>query len=118
LAVLTTHQGQEGFYEVFCRRLTQLSEVTALAFDAPSNRLAVCNYNSIVQVFAMRSSSAPRKLFAVNIDNFVPKSIHFGAMRGNDREILVFGGHDGKMRVQDFRLSTFMLITSLFSVAL
>ncbi|KAJ7848213.1 WD40-repeat-containing domain protein [Mycena leptocephala] len=90
--------GQEGFHEVFCRRLTQPSEVTALAFDAPSNHLAVCNYNSVVQVYAMRSSSAPRKLFAVNIDNFVPKSIHFGAMRGNDREILVFGGGDGKMR--------------------
>ncbi|KAJ7824045.1 hypothetical protein B0H13DRAFT_2375722 [Mycena leptocephala] len=68
-------RGQEGFHEVFCRRLTQPSEV-----------------------YAMRSSSAPRKLFAVNIDNFVPKSIHFGAMRGNDREILVFGGRDGKMR--------------------
>ncbi|KAJ6559598.1 hypothetical protein B0H19DRAFT_1260311 [Mycena capillaripes] len=70
--------GQEGFHEVFCRRLSQPSEVTALAFDALSNRLAVCNYNSIVQ-------------------NFVPKSIHFGAMRGNDREILVFGGRGGKI---------------------
>jgi hypothetical protein len=66
----------------------------------------------------MRSSSAPRKLFAVNIDNFVPKSIHFGAMRGNDREILVFGGRDGKMQVPDFNLSTLTLIMSLFSVAL
>ena len=117
LAVLTTHKGQEGFHEVFCRRLTQPSEVTALAFDAPSGRLAVCTYNSVVQVYAMRSSSPPQKLFAVNIDNFVPKSIHFGAIRGNEREILVFGGRDGKMRVQDFRLSTFTLITSLFSVA-
>ncbi|KAJ6547257.1 WD40-repeat-containing domain protein [Mycena capillaripes] len=90
--------GREGFHEVFCRRLSQPSEVTALAFDAPSNRLAVCNYNSIVQVYAMSSPSKPQKLFAVNIENFVPKSIHFGAMRGNDREILVFGGRDGKIR--------------------
>ncbi|KAJ7818027.1 WD40-repeat-containing domain protein [Mycena leptocephala] len=91
--------GQEGFHEVFCRQLTQPSEVTALAFDTPSGRLAVCTYNSVVQVYAMRSSSPPQKLFAVNIDNFVPKSIHFGAIRGNEREILVFGGRDGKMRL-------------------
>ncbi|KAJ7809353.1 hypothetical protein B0H13DRAFT_2385257 [Mycena leptocephala] len=90
--------GQEGFHEVFCRRLTQPSEVTALAFDTLSGRLAVCTYNSVVQVYAMRSLSPPQKLFAVNIDNFVPKSIHFGAIRGNEREILVFGGRDGKMR--------------------
>ncbi|KAJ7826761.1 hypothetical protein B0H13DRAFT_1918029 [Mycena leptocephala] len=67
--------GQEGFHEVFCRRLTQPSEVTALAFDTLSGRLAVCTYNSVVQVYAMRSLSPPQKLFAVNIDNFVPKSI-------------------------------------------
>ncbi|KAJ7768723.1 hypothetical protein DFH07DRAFT_954616 [Mycena maculata] len=93
----TGHQGREGFREIFCKRLAQPSEVTALAFDTTSNRLAVCNYNSSVQIYTLASSAKPCKTFAVNIANFIPKTVHFGAMRGNERELLVFGLHDGKM---------------------
>jgi hypothetical protein len=90
-------KGQEGFREVHCRQLAQPGEITALAFDALSNRLAVCNYNAMVSVYVLASSMAPHKIYTVNIANFIPKSIHFAAMRGNEREILVFGLHDGKM---------------------
>ncbi|KAJ7719524.1 WD40-repeat-containing domain protein, partial [Mycena maculata] len=89
--------GREGFREIFCKRLAQPSEVTALAFDTTSNHLAVCNYNSSVQIYTLASSAKPCKTFAVNIANFIPKTVHFGAMRGNERELLVFGLHDGKM---------------------
>ncbi|KAJ7731457.1 WD40-repeat-containing domain protein [Mycena maculata] len=74
------------------------SEVTALAFDTTSNRLAVCNYNSSVQIYTLASSAKPCKTFAVNIANFIPNTVHFGAMHGNERELLVFGLHDGKIR--------------------
>ncbi|KAJ7777997.1 WD40-repeat-containing domain protein [Mycena maculata] len=90
--------GREGFREIFYKRLAQPSEVTALAFNTTSNRLAVCNYNSSVQIYTLASSAKPCKTFAVNIANFIPKTVHFGAMRGNERELLVFGLHDGKIR--------------------
>ncbi|KAJ7465197.1 hypothetical protein FB451DRAFT_1402907 [Mycena latifolia] len=89
--------GNQGFHEVYCRQLAQLAEITALAFDPLSNHRAVCNYNSSIQVYVFASSVGPRKISAVNINNFIPKALHFGAMRGNDREILVFGLHDGKI---------------------
>ncbi|KAJ6565163.1 WD40-repeat-containing domain protein [Mycena vulgaris] len=98
--------GDDGFHEVFCRRLAQSGEVTALAFDALSNRLAVCNYNSVVQVWLLASSAVPHKLFTVNITNFIPKSVHFGAMRENERELLVFGLHDGRIRTLTGSLET------------
>ncbi|KAJ7437531.1 WD40-repeat-containing domain protein [Mycena latifolia] len=89
--------GNQGFHEVYCRQLAQPAEITALAFDPLSNRLAVCNYNSSVQVYVFASSVGPRKIFAVNINNFIPKALHFGAMRRNDRELLVSGLRDGKI---------------------
>ena len=66
-----------------------------LAFDPLSNCLAVCNYNAVVQVYT--ASPTPQKIWSSTVANFIPKSIQFGAMRGNAREVLVFGYHDGKM---------------------
>ncbi|KAF8197686.1 WD40-repeat-containing domain protein [Mycena galopus ATCC 62051] len=89
---------EQGFVETFCRRLANGSEIMALAFDAVSNRLAVSNYGSAVQVYALAASSEPRVIFAITIVDFIPKALVFGAMRGNERELLAFGHLDGKIR--------------------
>ncbi|KAJ7789975.1 WD40-repeat-containing domain protein [Mycena olivaceomarginata] len=83
---------------LICWRKAVDSEITSLAFDALSNRLAVCTYNSLVQLYVLSSAPAPRKLWGIAVNNFLPKSIVFGVMRGNEREILVFGIHDGRIR--------------------
>ncbi|KAJ7872870.1 WD40-repeat-containing domain protein, partial [Mycena olivaceomarginata] len=89
--------GQQSFHEVYCKHIAQDSEITSLAFDALSNRLAVCTYNSLVQLYVLSSAPAPRKLWGIAVNNFLPKSIVFGVMRGNEREILAFGIHDGRI---------------------
>ncbi|KAF7339056.1 WD40 repeat-like protein [Mycena venus] len=90
--------GQQVFNEFWCRRLSQPSEITGLAFDAVSNRIAVCNWNALVQLWALPSSSDPQRIFSVCIANYIPKAIQFGVMRGNERELLIFGYNDGKIR--------------------
>ncbi|KAF7361459.1 WD40 repeat-like protein [Mycena sanguinolenta] len=90
--------GQHCFHETFCKRVVEPSEITALAFDAVSNRFAVSNRNGIVQVYDLASSAEPRKVISISVRNFLPKSLLFGVMRGNERELLAFGHSDGKIR--------------------
>ncbi|KAJ7133861.1 WD40-repeat-containing domain protein [Mycena filopes] len=90
-------QANQGFMEVYCRQLSQGAEITGIDFDSQSNRLAVCNSKSVVQLYTL-SSNDLKKIFAVSVTNFVPRALRFGAMRGNERELLAFGLHDGKIR--------------------
>jgi hypothetical protein len=40
-----------------------------------------------------------RVLFSVTIQDFVPKAIAFGHLRGNTRDVLTFGLYNGQMSV-------------------
>ncbi|KAJ6484907.1 WD40-repeat-containing domain protein [Mycena sanguinolenta] len=79
--------GQNCFHEISCKRVVQPSEITALAFDAVSNRLAVSNRNGIIQIYLLASTLEPRKLVSVSVQNFLPKSLLFGVMRDNNNRL-------------------------------
>lgn len=80
-----------------CVLVANPGEITGLAFDASSNHLAVCNCNSIIQVFGIEAMMNLRAIFSVTIGDYVPKAIAFGQMASEHRELLVFGLHDGQM---------------------
>lgn len=92
-------QGVADFEEVFCGRLDMPGEITGLAFDTVSNRLAVCNRNGLVHVYALDGSMNLRSLYLRSIPKSSPKSIAFGAISGNERDILVFSLYSGRMCV-------------------
>ncbi|KAJ7807083.1 hypothetical protein B0H14DRAFT_3483586 [Mycena olivaceomarginata] len=71
-AAKITYQGLAVFEELSCVRIAAPAEITGLAFDSPSNRLA---------------HHVP--------DNFVPVAIAFGTMHGNERDVMVFGLYGG-----------------------
>ncbi|KAJ7073087.1 WD40-repeat-containing domain protein [Mycena amicta] len=71
--------GACAFKEVGCRRLTDPAEISGLAFDATTNRLAVCNRNGVFQIY----------------QTVFPRAVAFGAMHGNERELLAFGLYCG-----------------------
>ncbi|KAK7048785.1 WD40 repeat-like protein [Favolaschia claudopus] len=97
--------GESGFHEVYSNRLYKHTEILGLAFDPMSNRLAASN-RAMVQIFAISSSTEPRSLYSVAIDHFIPKCLQFSGLPGKQRDLLVFGNHDGKMRVHVFRTLT------------
>ncbi|KAJ6579703.1 WD40-repeat-containing domain protein [Mycena vulgaris] len=93
------YMGQPDFNETWCQRIgSDASEITGLAFVPLSNRLGLSNWNADIQLWAL-TASVPAKIYSIKINGCIPKSIQFGVMRGNQRELLVFGYHDGKMRV-------------------
>ena len=63
-----------------CVLMANPGEITGLAFDAASNHLAVCNRNSVVQVFAIKAMMKLRVIFSVTISDYVPKAIAYGQM--------------------------------------
>jgi WD40 repeat protein len=85
------------FEEVHCGIVANPGEITGLAFASSSSQLAVCNRNSVVQLFAIDANMKPRVVFSVTIDDYVPKAIAFKQSAGERREILTFGLHDGRM---------------------
>ncbi|KAG6912618.1 hypothetical protein DXG01_013419 [Tephrocybe rancida] len=92
------------FEEVFCAQMAVPSEITGLAFDAATNRLAVCNRNSAVQAFAVDTKMELHQIFSVIIDNHLPKAIAFHHAGSEHKDILTFGMHDGfihMLRVTD-----------------
>lgn len=78
-------------------QLTQGAEITGLAFDPASNRLTVCNRNSVIQAYTVERSMTLHNVFSVTIEEFVPKAIAFGEFRNSEAEIMVFGLYDGRM---------------------
>ncbi|KAK7046281.1 WD40 repeat-like protein [Favolaschia claudopus] len=87
---------QSGFQECYSRRLIGSSEILALAFDSLSNRLAAASVGR-VQLFSVATAS-PLAIYSITITNYVPKALQFGTQRGNQRDLLAFGRHDGKIR--------------------
>jgi WD40 repeat protein len=90
-------QHQASFEEMHVVQLAIPGEITGIAFDAASNRLAVCNRNSVIQMFTIDGLMTPRIIFSVTIMDFLPKTIAFGHMNGDTRGVVTFGMHDGQM---------------------
>ncbi|KAF8233894.1 hypothetical protein L208DRAFT_1264379 [Tricholoma matsutake] len=88
----------KAFEEVCCMLLANLGEVTALAFDAVSNRLAVCHRNAVVQIFAMDLVMMLCVIFSVMINNYLLKAIAFGWAGGKAKDIMTFGLHVDKCK--------------------
>ncbi|KAF8146423.1 WD40-repeat-containing domain protein [Mycena galopus ATCC 62051] len=93
-----TQNGQLGlvaFEEMSCVRVVNPAEITGLAFDPPSNRLAVCHRGGVVQVYALGSTMSLQEVFTLELKNVAPRAITFGQMYGNERDIMVFGLYGG-----------------------
>ncbi|KAJ7259352.1 WD40-repeat-containing domain protein [Mycena rebaudengoi] len=87
------------FEELFCERTTNPGEITGLAFNAVSNRFAICNRNGVVQVYTLDVSMNMRSLYSKSISNGSPKAIAFGPTNGNERDILVFNVYSGHVSI-------------------
>jgi hypothetical protein len=87
------------FEETYCAQVASPSEMTGLAYDAATNYLATCNRSAVVQLFAIDTMVILRNMFSVTIGDYVPRAIAFGPLSGENRNILVFGLHNGEMCV-------------------
>lgn len=74
-------------------RLIKPVEITGLAYDPPTRRLAVCHRGGIVQVFRMPLTP----VYTIELPGIVPRAVAFGQLRGNERDVLVFSLYDGEM---------------------
>ncbi|CAK5272844.1 unnamed protein product [Mycena citricolor] len=83
------------FQEIWNRQMNAPCEVTGLAFDSATNRLAASHRGGTLQVFTLNSAMAENEVFSVVIRHCVPAALAFGAMSGNERELLVFGLYCG-----------------------
>ncbi|KAJ7200549.1 WD40-repeat-containing domain protein [Mycena pura] len=92
---LDKESGTRSFLEVWCHRLREPAEISGLAFDALTNRLAVCNVHGVLQMYTLNSAMSLTERFDLTIPKCVPRALGFGAMQGNERELLVFGLHCG-----------------------
>ncbi|KAJ7030135.1 WD40-repeat-containing domain protein [Mycena alexandri] len=90
-------KGLAVFEESYCIRVVNPAEITDLAFDAPSNRLAVCHRGGVVQVYTLSADMSLQPVFTNQLNNFTPRAIAFGQMWGNERDIMVFGLYGGQV---------------------
>ncbi|CAK5269520.1 unnamed protein product [Mycena citricolor] len=91
----STGQAAPRFQEIWSRQMSAPCEVTGLAFDPATNRLAASHRGGALQVFTLNSAMAENEVFSVVIEQCVPGSLAFGAMSGNERDLLVFGLYCG-----------------------
>lgn len=82
---------------MYCAQVAIPGEITSIAFEAGSNRLAICNRNSVVQVFLTGAKMDLHHIFSVVISGHVPKAIAFGQMGSEYKDIVTFGLYDGLM---------------------
>ncbi|KAJ7836737.1 WD40-repeat-containing domain protein [Mycena leptocephala] len=87
------------FEEAMCMHTTDPGEITGLAFDAVSNRFALCNRNGVVQVYRLDASMTIHSLYSKTVPNGSPKAIAFGATSGSERDILVFNLYSGHVDI-------------------
>ncbi|KAJ7123789.1 WD40-repeat-containing domain protein, partial [Mycena crocata] len=89
---------QDAVFEEFsCVRVVNPAEITGLAFDAPSNRLAVCHRGGMVQVYTVGITMPLSVVFSLALTNVAPRAVAFGQMHGNDRDLMVFGLYGGNI---------------------
>ncbi|KAG2123445.1 WD40-repeat-containing domain protein [Suillus clintonianus] len=86
---------QKTFQEICARRLGSGFEITCLSWHSTSSegnlRIAVWTRDKMVQVLTLNTSSQLQSVFAVRLENMVPKSVAFA----DNRDIYVFGLYDG-----------------------
>ncbi|KAJ7719225.1 hypothetical protein DFH07DRAFT_784681 [Mycena maculata] len=89
------------FSEWSCVRMTNPGEVMGLAFDAVSSRLATCNRNGNVKVYALDADYNLCLLYSrpIVVPKSSPKAIALGEMNGNERDIMVFTIYSGHIWV-------------------
>ncbi|KAF9552662.1 hypothetical protein CPC08DRAFT_768124 [Agrocybe pediades] len=83
-----------AYEESYSARLANPSEITAIAFDSASNRLAVSNRNSVVSLFCVGPKLDLYPIFTVIIRDHVPKALAF-SQSGEVRAVYTFGLYDG-----------------------
>ncbi|KAG1743613.1 uncharacterized protein EDB91DRAFT_1050978, partial [Suillus paluster] len=88
---------QEKFQEICTRRLGTGFEITCLSWHSTSSegnlRIVVGTRDKMVQVLTLNTSSQLQSVFAVRLENTVPKSVAFA----DNRSIYVFGLYDGNL---------------------
>lgn len=85
---------RQAFVETFWVLGAIPGEITSIAFEAVTNRLAVSNRKSVVQLFQVGPKIDLHPRFTVVINGHVPKAIAFGQ---GEKVIYTFGLYDGKM---------------------
>ncbi|KAJ7660940.1 WD40-repeat-containing domain protein [Mycena polygramma] len=83
------------FKEVWCRQLNDPAEITGIAFDETTNRLAACHRGGVFQTFTLNAKMILKEVLMGKIAKCTPGAVAFGEMHGNERELLVFGVHCG-----------------------
>ncbi|KAJ6498487.1 WD40-repeat-containing domain protein [Mycena vitilis] len=86
---------KQTFEETSVFKMAEPAEITGLAFDSSSNRLAVCHRMSVVQVHDMDDKLNPSPVFSVCVNNLLPRALAFAGER--QKELIVFNFHDGTM---------------------
>ncbi|KAK6989030.1 WD40-repeat-containing domain protein [Favolaschia claudopus] len=84
------------FEEVFIAGpLIKSAEITGLAFDASSNRLAVCHRGGVIQLWTVEDSMALKFVWSQELKNYVPRAVAFSQLEGDERSVLVFPLYGG-----------------------
>ncbi|KAG1825159.1 hypothetical protein EV424DRAFT_1279667, partial [Suillus variegatus] len=94
---------QEKFQEICARRLGSGFEITCLSWCSTSSegnlRIVVGTRDKMVQVLTLNTSLQLQPVFAVRLENMVPKLVVFA----DNRSIYVFGLYDGNFDVRNYR---------------
>lgn len=90
-------QHEQQFRELWVQQLALPSEVTSIAIDSPSERLAVSNRNGLIQVWSFDAVLRPGVIFSTRLAGVVPKTVAFTDATNPNRDLLVFGLHDGQL---------------------
>ncbi|CAK5266920.1 unnamed protein product [Mycena citricolor] len=90
-----TGSSRVRFHEIWNRQMSAPAEVTGLAFDPATNRLAACHRGGVLQMFTLSARMIETEMISLTISDCVPGVVLFGAMHSNERELLVFGLYCG-----------------------
>ncbi|KAK7059459.1 WD40-repeat-containing domain protein [Favolaschia claudopus] len=75
--------------------LIKSAEIAGLAFDASSNRLAVCHRGGVIQLWTVADSMALKFVWSQEFKNYVPRAVAFSQLEGDERSVLVFPLYGG-----------------------
>lgn len=88
---------KDHFCELWVQELAFPSEITGIALDGPSERLAVANRLGLIQVWSFDASLRPGIVFSTRLSDIVPKAVAFTDHTNINRDVLVFGMFDGQV---------------------
>ncbi|KAK6984546.1 hypothetical protein R3P38DRAFT_3292294 [Favolaschia claudopus] len=81
--------GKLVFEEVFVAApLIKSAEITGLAFDASSNRLAVCHRGGVIQLWTVENSVTLKYVWSQEFKNYVPRAVAFSQLDGDESHTL------------------------------